>query len=100
MEDMPKDEKKEEEKKEDNPCPPTYKWDEESKNEFILPSEENISDALEGLPVILPELGDKTSALIKLNNLIDTYLYISRNIDPEILNYINEKEEAVIFYYT
>ncbi len=73
---------------------------EESKNEFILPSEENFSDALEGLPVILPELGDKTSALIKLNNLIDTYLYISRNIDPEILNYLNETEEAVNFYYT
>ena len=73
---------------------------EKSKNEFILPSEENFSDALEGLPVILPELGDKTSALIKLNNLIDTYLYISRNIDPEILNYLNETEEAVNFYYT
>ena len=73
---------------------------EKSKNEFILPSEENFSDALEGLPVILRELGDKTSALIKLNNLIDTYLYISRNIDPEILNYLNETEEAVNFYYT
>ena len=73
---------------------------EKSRNEFILPSEENFSDALGGLPVILPELEDKTSALIKLNNLIDTYLYISRNIDPEILNYLNETEEAVSFYYT
>ena len=73
---------------------------EKSRNEFILPSEENFSDALEGLPVILPELEDKTSALIKINNLIDTYLYISRNIDPEILNYLNETEEAVNFYYT
>jgi len=73
---------------------------EKSRNEFILPSEENFSDALEGLPVILPELEDKTSALIKINNLIDTYLYISRNIDPEILNYLNETEEAVSFYYT
>ena len=73
---------------------------EKSRNEFILPSEENFSDALEGLPVILPEFEDKTSALIKINNLIDTYLYISRNIDPEILNYLNETEEAVSFYYT
>ena len=73
---------------------------EKSKNEFVLPSEENFSDALKGLPVILPELSDKSSALIKINNLIDTYLYISRNIDPEILKYLNETEEAVNFYYT
>ncbi len=73
---------------------------EKSKNDFFVPSEENFSDALSGLPIILPELGNRSSALIKLNNLIDTYLYISRNIDPEILKYLNETEEAVNFYYT
>ena len=73
---------------------------EKSKNDFFVPTEENFSDALSGLPIILPELGNRSSALIKLNNLIDTYLYISRNIDPEILKYLNETEEAVNFYYT
>ena len=38
--------------------------------------------------------------MIKLNSLIDTYLYISRNIDPEILKYLNETEKAVDFYYS
>ena len=38
--------------------------------------------------------------MIKLNNLVDTYLYISRNIDPEILRYLNETEQAVSFYYS
>ena len=38
--------------------------------------------------------------MIKLNRLIDTYLYISRNIEPEILTYLNETEEAVNFYYS
>ena len=38
--------------------------------------------------------------MIKLNSLVDTYLYISRNIDPEILRYLNETKEAVSFYYS
>ena len=38
--------------------------------------------------------------MIKLNSFIDTYLYISRDIDPEILNYLNETEKAVTFYYS
>ena len=38
--------------------------------------------------------------MTKLNSLVDTYLYISRNIDPEILRYLNETEQAVSFYYS
>ena len=38
--------------------------------------------------------------MIKLNSLIDTYLYISRNVDPEIIKYLKETEQAVNFYYT
>ena len=37
--------------------------------------------------------------MMKLDTLIDTYLYISRNLDPIILTYLNETEEAVDFYY-
>jgi len=38
--------------------------------------------------------------MTKLTSLVDTYLYISRNIDPEILRYLNETEQAVSFYYS
>ena len=38
--------------------------------------------------------------MTKLNSLVDTYLYISRNIDTEILRYLNETEQAVSFYYS
>ena len=38
--------------------------------------------------------------MIKLTSLVDTYLYISRNIDIEILRYLNETEQAVNFYYS
>ena len=68
---------------------------------FTKPSEEEINKALEGFPVLITNnIENKTSAMIKLNNLIDTYLFISRNVDPEIIKYLNETEQAVNFYYT
>ena len=70
-------------------------------NNFIKPSEEEINLAIEGLPVLITnEKENKTSAMIKLTSLIDTYLFISRNVDPEIIKYLNETEQAVNFYYT
>ena len=67
---------------------------------FIKPSDEDINNAIEGFPVLISNnIQDKTSAIIKLNNLIDTYLLISRNVDSEIIKYLNETEQAVNFYY-
>ena len=75
--------------------------DSESVNEFIIPTEDEFNKALEGVTVqIINGVEEKTSAMIKLNTLIDTYLYISRNVDPEIINYLNETEQAVNFYYS
>tara|TARA_Y100000996_G_scaffold54575_1_gene37166 strand:+ start:891 stop:2678 length:1788 start_codon:yes stop_codon:yes gene_type:complete len=69
--------------------------------EFIIPSEEDYDLALEGKQVFITNnLENKTTVMTKLNSLVDTYLYISRNIDPEILRYLNETEEAVSFYYS
>ena len=69
--------------------------------EFIIPSDENYDQVLEGKPVFITNnLDNKTAVMTKLNSLVDTYLYISRNIDPEILRYLNETEEAVSFYYS
>ena len=69
--------------------------------EFVIPSDEDYDLVLEGKPVFISNnLDNKTTAMTKLNSLVDTYLYISRNIDPEILRYLNETEEAVNFYYS
>ena len=71
-----------------------------SVNTFTKPSEEEINLALSGVPVVIKNNKEnKTSAMIKLNNLIDTYLFISRNIDPEIISYLKETEQAINFYY-
>ena len=57
-----------------------------SSDDFLPPGEETFDEALKGAPVIIPgSLENKTSAMIKLSTFIDTYLYISRNIDPDIL---------------
>tara|TARA_B100000780_G_scaffold109404_2_gene76485 strand:+ start:1975 stop:3744 length:1770 start_codon:yes stop_codon:yes gene_type:complete len=75
--------------------------DTESDNEFSKPTENNFNQALEGVPVTITNgTENKTSSMIKLSSLIDTYLYISRNIDPEIINYLKETEQAVSFYYS
>jgi two-component system, NtrC family, nitrogen regulation sensor histidine kinase NtrY len=69
--------------------------------EFIIPSDINYNQVLEGKPVFITDsLENKTTVMTKLNTLVDTYLYISRNIDPKILRYLNETEEAVSFYYS
>ena len=75
--------------------------DSENNTNFIKPTETEINKAIEGFPVLISNSKEnKTSAMIKLNNLIDTYLFISRNIEPEIIKYLNETEQAVNFYYS
>jgi len=70
-------------------------------DEFIIPADDDYDQALEGKPVFISDnLENKTSVMTKLTSLVDTYLYISRNIDPEILRYLNETEQAVSFYYS
>ena len=69
--------------------------------EFITPDDEEYDQALKGKPVsITDSLENKTTVMTKLTSLVDTYLYISRNIDEEILRYLNETEQAVSFYYS
>ena len=43
---------------------------------------------------------NRSSSLLKLNNYIDTYLYIIKFLDPKIIDYLKETEQAVNFYYS
>ena len=68
---------------------------------FIPPSEEAFTRSLEGLPVRITDTGsNRTSALVKLNNFIDTYLYIVRFMDPKVISYLKETGVAVSFYFS
>ena len=70
-------------------------------DEFTIPSEEEFSKALEGKAVSIDRsMEKKTAVMIKLNNFIDTYLFVSKNIEPKLLQYLDDTEQAVNFYYT
>ena len=57
--------------------------------------------SLDGRPVrIIDPRTNRTSALVKLNNFIDTYLYVVKFMDPKVINYLKQTGEAVSFYYT
>ena len=40
-----------------------------------------------------------SAAIIKLNEYVDTYLYVVKFLDQRISNYLKESEEALDFYY-
>ena len=68
--------------------------------EYISPPEEAFQMSLEGKPVRFTDpTTNRTSALVKLNNFIDTYLYIVKYMDPKLINYLQQTREAVSFYY-
>ena len=64
------------------------------KKAFELLAEENrpikITDAIT----------NRSSSLLKLESFIDTYLYIVKFLDPKIINYLKETEQAINFYYS
>jgi len=73
----------------------------DSKINFIPPPEEAFNLVLNGKPVrITDSKTNRTSALIKLDNFIDTYLYIVKFLDPKVMKYLQQTSEAVSFYYS
>ena len=67
---------------------------------FIPPPEEAFNISLDGKPVrIIDQRTNRSAALIKLNNFIDTYLYIVRFMDPKVIHYLHQTGDAVSFYF-
>ena len=69
--------------------------------DFVPPPDEAFEKSLVGRPVrITDSITNRTSALIKLNNFIDTYLYIVKFIDPRLISSLKETSDAIVFYYS
>ena len=49
---------------------------------------------------IINAFENKSSAILKLPDYIDTYIYVVKYLDEEISNYLSESEQAINFYYT
>ena len=68
---------------------------------FVPPPEEAFIRSLEGKPIrIIDPNTNRSSALVKLDNFIDTYLYIVKFMDPNVINYLKQTDEAISFYYS
>ena len=68
---------------------------------FVPPPEEAFTRSLNGKPVrIIDSRTNRTSALVKMNNFIDTYLYIVKFMDPKLINYLRQTGDAISFYYS
>ncbi len=71
-----------------------------SSYDFIPPPDDAFTQTLDGKPFkITDPFTNRTSALTKLDNYIDTYLYIVKFLDPNLIKYLNQTEQAVSFYY-
>jgi two-component system nitrogen regulation sensor histidine kinase NtrY len=49
---------------------------------------------------ITDAITNRSSSLLKLENFIDTYLYVVKFLEPKIIKYLKETEQAVNFYYS
>ena len=73
----------------------------DSSLDFIPPPEEAFALSLNYKPVrITDSTSNRTSSLVKLNNFIDTYLYIVKFMDPKVIKYLIDTDRAVSFYYS
>ena len=69
--------------------------------DFVPPPEEAFVISLNGKPVrIIDPDKNRTSALVKLDNFIDTYLYIVKFMDPKVIAYLKQTNQAVSIYYS
>jgi len=68
---------------------------------FVPPPEDAFLRSLNGEPIRITDARtNRTSALVKMSNFIDTYLYIVKFMDPKLINYLKQTGEAVSFYYS
>ncbi len=69
---------------------------------FIEPSKEALEMVfVDEKPLkIINAYENKSSAILKLDNYIDTYLYVVKFIDEQISGYLQDASEALNFYYT
>ena len=68
---------------------------------FVPPPEDAFLRSLNGQPIRITDARtNRTSALVKMSNFIDTYLYIVKFMDPKLINYLKQTGEAVSFYYS
>ena len=68
--------------------------------DFIEPPPEAFLNAINGKSVRITDPDkNRTSALVKLDNFLDTYLYIVKYMDAKLVDYLKQTNQALGFYY-
>lgn len=68
--------------------------------DFEEPTQANISAADLGKVVVIPDWdNDEFRALFKLSAFVDRYLYVSRRVDGDILNLLDDTQETATLYH-
>ncbi len=67
--------------------------------DFDQPTEEEIADASDGDVRIIEDWDNsELRALVRLNSFVDRFLYVSRDVDGEILNLLDDTQETIRLY--
>ena len=67
--------------------------------DFEAPSASQIEQAMSGEDVIIKDWNNNEfRALIVLENYVDRLLYVSRNVDGDILNLLDDTQQSALFY--
>jgi two-component system nitrogen regulation sensor histidine kinase NtrY len=66
--------------------------------DFDQPTTDQIAEANENLVVIEDWENNEFRALVRMTSFPDHYLYISREVDGDLLRLLDETQETVIFY--
>ncbi len=67
--------------------------------DFEAPTQDQVNRALEGETVIIQDwVNDEFRAIVALDSYVDRLLYVSRNVDGEILTLLDETQETIALY--
>ncbi len=66
---------------------------------FEVPETYEVAQAAAGdLVLMTGDSDDRVHALVKLEGLVDSYLYVGRMVDPTVLSYLTDTRQAVAAY--
>lgn len=67
--------------------------------DFEPPSAAQIKQAADGETVLIKDWdNNEFRVLLSLNGFVDRYLYVSRNVDGDILNLLDDTQKSALFY--
>lgn len=82
----------------DNGVPDVMALD-DSRLPFIVPATKVVQQAESGqVPVLMPEDGNRMTAVAKLHQWPGKYLYVARAVSPQVMNHIQRTQENAVEY--